>query len=432
MNTIKRFFALATLVLLLPGCLNAQEKTTEVLNLSDVTSIVRETRSGLWLVCNNSSGRSRFTLVDESLTSADQLWLDYVDGTDSMRINDFEIFRDTVYFCGQIWYGDDSYGIWGYFPLNGFPSVDVYYNEVIGVSCHKLDVFSVDTTTIDLHVVLLGHMGDIDPDFVIDEVRLAPNFFTENKSYIFDNVPLMFFYDVEVTDLHVAISTSADNGSVLFINKPTTIGTTIFTCTITQDILNVPKIGIILLEYCKNNYLVAVYKYKSIGYIHLFGFSTTTPLDHLSIDGTEDLCPRDVKFNRAKDDLDLLATPLEWFSRGDSSMIYHLNYSLVAQGGPLFCHKYRDHKLNSLAWLSTRDKCFVASGHDINQHYLKLYRYQFDYWGECTEEVFSFARKQDVVEQQKKPQIDFYHYNIQMSELESRDMNNPLKVTCGK
>jgi hypothetical protein len=275
-------------------------------------------------------------------------------------------------------------------------------------------------------------MWDSNPDFVIDEVRLAPHLFSTNRSNIFDNVPLLSFNDVEVTDLHVAISTSADNGSVLFINKPTTIGTTIFTCTITQDILNVPKIGVILLEYCRNNYLVAVYKNRYFGDIHLYGYSTTTPQHHLSIDETEALWPKDMKFDRVKDDLDLLTTPFEGFHRGDSSMIYHLNYSLVTQGGPLFCHKYRDHKLNSLAWLSTRDKCFVASGHDISQHYLKLYRYQFDFWGECTEEVFSFARKQEVVEQPKKPQIDFYHYNILMSELESRDMNNPLKVTCGK
>ena len=124
-----KILAFAAVALLLSSASFAQEKKIEVINQLDNYSLVRETNRGLWLVSNYFFGQTVFSMVDETQPATPQLWLGYVDGTDSLRVNDFEIFRDTVYFCGQVWRGKTSSGVWGYFPLNNFPNVTVSYNE---------------------------------------------------------------------------------------------------------------------------------------------------------------------------------------------------------------------------------------------------------------------------------------------------------------
>lgn len=432
MNTIKKFYALAAITMLLPGVVKSQEKTIEVQNLDDVTSIVRECRDGDWMVCNNSNGRTRFTKVNEYGSTADQLWLGYTVDSDSMRVNDFEIFRDTVYFCGQIWYWGYSYAVWGYFPVSGFPSLTVRYHEHDYIrSFKKMDVFSADTATVDLHVVLLADMEEEDmSDLVVDEVRTAPHTFNQNESPVFESQENYRFYDVEITDMHVAISTSMNSGSVLFIDKPTTLSTSIFTSNaVNNPLYTLPCTGPIPLEYCKNDILVAAFRTLFDQNLHVESFSLAVPQYHLSIDETTLMYPVDLKFNRQKDALELLANP---YGNNTFSVIYHLNHSLTANGGPLFCHMFKPESLNSLEWLSSKDVFFVASGHDAGQQHLHLYKYRYDDWGECTEQLIANARKLSVLKSPTTPPVVFYQTKIETDVLESFDLDNPLKIKCGK
>ena len=196
-------------LLLLPGWLPAQERIIEVQNLNDVSSIVRETSDGLWLVYNYSYGQSRFSLVDESQTTTPQLLFGYIEGTDSTRINDFEIFRDTVYFCGQTWRGKESSSIWGYFPMQGFPYVPVRYHESGADYFSKIDVFSIDTTTADLHIVMVkkNNQFHFQLDYIYDIVRTASNVYWEHSAAFYDLTSNSTLFDVAETDNNVVLST---------------------------------------------------------------------------------------------------------------------------------------------------------------------------------------------------------------------------------
>lgn len=431
-----KILAFAAVALLLSSASFAQEKKIEVINQLDSYSLVRETNRGLWLVSNYFFGQTVFSMVDETQPATQQLWLGYVDGTDSLRVNDFEIFRDTVYFCGQVWRGKTTSGIWGYFPLNNFPNVTVSYNETNTGSFSRLDVFSVDTTTIDLHVAMVGSTPLFYSSiYIYDEVRTAPGAFDQYKSSLFDFFNSNRIYDVESTDNMVALSTSYDSGSVFFFDKPIFTNTTFLSNFTVYNGLSDVLADYIRLEYCTNNSLVAVYQeikngYFSYGDLHVHSFTYTTPHAHISIDNTSNLSPLDVKFNKADNELDILAAPITLSHRGDSSMIFHLVPSLAYNGGWLFCHKFMGERLNSLAWLSTRGPWFVASGHDETQKHLRLYKYCYTDWGYCSEQVQEHSTGQKKKEQPLPFDFTYSMDKVEMAVLKSYPMGKPLKIVC--
>lgn len=440
---LKAIKVLVLVAVLLPEIVYAQEKTIEVQSQKDSYSIIRETSSGLWLVSSYYLGLTTFSLIDETQPATMQLQLGYISGVDSMRVNDFEIFRDTVYFCGLVWKEKKINAIWGYFPLNGFPNVNVSYAISGPSEFTNLEVFSVDTTTIDLHVVMTGkdivHQGSSQYwEYIYDEVRTASGVFNQYSSAIFNTFYLGKFYDIAVTDNNVVIASSHPDATILFVIKPTSIVTTFFSNYTKGYYLTIDDVSDIKLEYCKNDALVAVYRnmvqenmiYQCTG-LRIFSFIGTTPHAHLEILGSETQTPLDVKFDKNSEDLDILTTKKVMYIRvPDTCEIYHLNPSLAFSGGPIFTHLYIDEKLNSLDWLSTHRNRFVASGHNANQNNLRVYTYQFDEWKNCTEQRIKEAgileHKTDYV----CPGIDYSMREVVMKDLYSYDMEKPLKIKC--
>ena len=431
MKTIKHSLLLAAMTLLLPTGLKAQLKTIEVQNHDDYSSVVRRINDTAWLVCNNSNGSVFFSRVNETQPMAPQLELAYIEYSDSMHVNDFVIFRDTVYFCGQSWDDQGSVAIWGYFPLSTFPYVNVMYRAAYADNFRKIKVFSVDTTTADLHVVMIGSTKESFPKGVIyDEVRESSNVFDQYVSSVFDTVPLLHFDDLEVTDLHIAVASNADNGSVLFLKKPTLLWTSIFSGAAVNQTLTCFSTAH-RLEYCNNDNLVVAYKLLGFGIVNVLLFNQVTPQHLISIDRTENFQIVDMEYNETKGDLDLLTRIGDFLSiHIDSSIILHLNSSLLYNGGPIFCHKYISENLNSLAWLPTSGNMFVASGHDVVQHHLRLYKYPYDNWGKCAEQVERRARKVNVIKGPHEPNLKFEFEEIKMWELNSYPDGNPLRVIC--
>ena len=115
-NIIFLWLLAASLFLSLSQSVFGQEMTRELLNHRDRYSIIREIKDGEWMVANFHDGEAVFSWVNESSPYTDQLYLMNYEGWDSTRVNDFVIFRDTVYFCGTIWFGNDDHeAFWGFF-----------------------------------------------------------------------------------------------------------------------------------------------------------------------------------------------------------------------------------------------------------------------------------------------------------------------------
>lgn len=341
------------------------------------------------------------------------------------------MFNDTVYFCGVTWYRSTSQAVWGYFPLAGFPSVNVKYIVRSMDWLSKIDVFSIDPTMNEVHVVMVGRLNS-DKGIMVDEVRTAPDQFIEYTGLV-DDIEEKRFSDVAVTDNYVVMTmhdggTYFAGGEVLFINKPTTMYTTIFLCTARS--YSIPQMNSTsgLLEYCKNDAVVVAYE-GSFGNVGVHSFIGYTPHSHLKI-----LMPQfnvyDIKFDEVSEDLDILVRPFKFATKvADSSMILHLNQSLVSYGGPLFCHKYMDERLNSLDWIPWEKNCFVASGHDVGGSHLRAYKYYYNNWGNCTQQQILQAvplEKKDVVSEK----LIYDECEVEMLELESYEMATPLTIIC--
>ena len=432
MNTLKKFFALAAMSIL-PIWTMAQEVTREISSHPDEFSIVRETPDGRWLVYNFTSGLSYFSLVSDTASMAEMLQLGYNAGSNYTRLRDFEIFNDTVFFCGQTGTKDTPKSIWGYFPLAGFPSVNVFVHENNFDYLKKLEVFSVDPTMNEIHVVMLGHKGGM--DMVVDEMRVAPNQFIETRSEIFD--PPMRFNDIAVTDSHIVVAAEpltgvlANSKKTVFIERPLSTGTYILGCnTYYRDRLSSynPVLGNELLVSCErefcvlacigglpNSIVVTAYQGKNVYNTLYIPLSSVMPASLVS------MC-----YGKRWRNLELLTQTLG----NTQSNIYSLYPALAFYGGMVYQHIYHDENLASLDWLSTDDECVVASGHDDATSTLRVYRYNHSMWKPCTERdnTECYLASEDKGPESVKPVYEVEE--VTLVPLESFESEKPMETIC--
>ena len=429
MNTMKHIIILAAMTLLPVGAMT-QEITRKIDTHSDEFSIVRETPDGRWLVYNMTNGLSYFSRVSDTATVAEMLQLGYNVGSNYTIIHDFEIFNDTVYFCGRTGTKDTPKSIWGYFPLAGFPSVNIFVRESDYDNLKKLEVFSVDPIMNEIHVVMLGQIGR--QEMLIDEMRTAPNQFDEARSEVFDHA--MRFNDIAVTDSHIvvaaeAIASSAMNKTV-FIEKPLSTGVPIFFGNIYyRERTNTPPflLGNELLKSCEGVFcvlactdtragiIVTAYKGKDVYY------SVNMPVYYNYIVTLRSMC-----YGKHWRNLEILTR-----TASDSRSVIHSLYpALAGYGGTVYQHIYQDENLASLDWLSTDDEHIIASGHDFATSTLQVYRYNYSMWNPCTERETVECLPQSEEEILKGVNPSFEIFDISLEPLESFDIEMLLKTVC--
>lgn len=436
--------ALATLLLLCAtGPLNGQEMVREFTIMHDDYSLVRETDRGEWLVYNYNSGRSIFSLVTDTTTSAPQMYLDFPEDYMALKILDFVIFQDTVYFCGLAYYdlNEDYVTAWGYFPLQGFPHDTVFIDARLYYMQYfnKIAVFSVDSSMTGLHVVMTcNNPSYSEINRIVDMVRISPNSFT-SFDHNYDDY-FKYYEDVEVTDNYVLFSYTQKVGFghfiktfVNYVKKPSSPGTTIFSNPVyRQKLFNSLTARGTLLEYCTNDaFVVAQPMYDSI---YVFAFAMTT-------DGTYGYLGtirfpkkflyqsmKDVKYDKQSKILDILTVDDEI----KSSQLYHLNPMLLGLGGTVYVHQFCGDLLNSLDVLRNNPNNFIASGHSAENSKLKLFRYQYYNHEECTD---FFNLISDFFEYSEKPIYfldELKGFKIIMEPLRSFVLEEPVKTRCGK
>lgn len=193
--------------------------------MMDDYSIIRNIDDDHWLVYSNGKGNA-FYMISSSGATITHMDL----AIHKLKILDFEIFENTVYFCGV----NDTISpnaLMGYFNLSGFPYSAVRYDvRSEWMSFGKLDVFRVEN---EIHIVMTAkyHSGN---GTMVDVRSLSFG----NWAYCdgdFDKVHFTF-YDVAVTENYVVYTSIGDSNSTIiipntklwYIKRPTSSGGPIF------------------------------------------------------------------------------------------------------------------------------------------------------------------------------------------------------------
>lgn len=439
-NKIILWLLAASLFLSLSQSVFGQEMTRELLNHRDRYSIIREIKDGEWMVANFHDGEAVFSWVNESSPYTDQLYLMNYEGWDSTRVNDFVIFRDTVYFCGTIWFGNDDHeAFWGFFPLGGFPHVTVKYTGSIFKTLDQIQVFSVDSSD-DLHVVMLGKQWGKEWDLgvVVEEMRVTSYLFDENYSYIYEDTN--HFTDIIQTDSFIIVSSITEkdfmhliDGRILSIAKPTVSHTSIFTGT-TKWWREDNAASEILLTECEDDAFVSIHRnrlrtYYVNGYLNGFLHYASVNLNSLMFTSL-----KDAAYSKDRKILEILfQIPINTSGSYGHSEIYQLSPSVVYSTNPIIpIRRYENELLQSLISLSTLKSGFIASGHDFGQNNLRVYRHIDYLWEECSMYRELEAKKGEFKQEIMNIELTYKTDQVYIFEWENFDKKIQVKKICGE
>lgn len=131
--------------LLCPKISDTHERTDTLFDHTKSGTIIRDWVDSRSMVSYRTTNSNvAFTLVTEGASIAPIIY------TEIDTVFDFEIYNDTVYFCGV----RNKIGVWGYFDITTFPYTTLFYLDMPLLSrAVKLEVTNMAGST---HVVMVG------------------------------------------------------------------------------------------------------------------------------------------------------------------------------------------------------------------------------------------------------------------------------------
>ncbi len=344
-------------------------------SVKTATSIVREVSEHEWLVYSYDGGSEGwFTLVNDMSSTAPRMSLPL-----SHYVSDFEIYNDTVYYCGWV---DSirSIALFGYFELSSSLATPVYccrFPELKRLS--KLVVFNNENKP---HVVFTGLM-DLSLFTLGDAIENAPNIWyfnlttnTTGDSLSYDDVAVIKNYIVATSRI-----IDRDSGIIHYFNKPSSY-TTMFPLFIYRPIAY-PTTTPILITSCLDNNFATLCKSSASSFV----MSRYKPFnDDGSFQSTYYGECRDINFNSTDDYVEVLVyDQIEKYKGGLAIHYDHTLPSTVSLPVHIYQNPYNNGcDLCSIDYLEYNPKCFIASGTNYNGYgMLELYKYKYDEWHLC-------------------------------------------------
>lgn len=353
-NIVTKFLLLSLLLFAAPAAkAQFQEYIREVQGLQTEYSIVREYSQDTMLVYsqNYKDGTGgRFMKVAESGAVVISMVI-----LDEMYISDFEIYNDTVYFCGDYSFNGLQRGIMGFFDLSTFPNPTIRaHRSQAFYSFEKLDVVN-SIYGGPLHIVMTGKHRE-NGDCLIDAPKPSGG-------------PWPFFYirgafeDVAMTNRHVVATYRKDRVGALYHFGHPTLGGLIFWGIINRIDLDSNITSPMLLEYDHPDYYSASYR-KTVGsnteiIINRFDEQHSNYNRIVIPVSNATQCPKEIKYNSYDDVLDVLCN--ETSGTVTNSIIYHLQGYYLSG-----CHHFDDKKITSIEYMTTDPHYFYSSGQGIN------------------------------------------------------------------
>lgn len=412
-------------LLVVSGTCKAQNFTKEINSLYDHgTSIIRTINNANWLVYSDNDKGHLFYWIPMSGTNIDYLYL----FDQNISIHDFEIFSDTVYFCGVKTEGEERCGVMGHFPIEGFPGGPVKYDLFPEVqSFDAMDVFSVGG---HMHVVMTATVTD-DGGGTMSDVRHISGDSWEHNLVV--SPYKWYFDDVAVTTQHIVFTSRStymqkSNSRLWIIDRPLFFGSSIFMSTIyVNEFDNTLVCDKFLVTQSMGAWFVTAEEVRN-NKIRMHQYSLSNYHSSVLFNGVPEMTLKALDYADYPNFADVLTT-----SRNDEvvdSRIYHVPAIAFEQGTTSEIHLYKNEDINSLNVASQFDSTFVASGLNTIDPYLRVFRYKYDKYT-CSNREFFEIETNSYEYKVPEPEIFVQNYPHDIK-LKSHSSDNVNIVTlCG-
>lgn len=188
------------------------------------TTIIRHYEMQKDVVCVRREGGPFFMLLEEGVSLSRLIHVDMYD------VTDFEIYEDTVYFCGRKNGTLGSIARVGFFPVSGFSTLGITpVNYLDFPWMEDLKALEVSFYSMRKHLVTIGETLKNEA-MLVDAIDDGVAW---NVNYSVINDPNVVFRDLAVTDTWVvATSVSREvglckKGIIMFFKKPSVAGTAV-------------------------------------------------------------------------------------------------------------------------------------------------------------------------------------------------------------
>jgi len=424
-NIVLRLFA-AMLFLAVSQSAFGQELIRENNNyqLCD-TSIIRSKGNDTVLIYYRDSEQSVFMLVTNGMPyNVPTLKLH------NLYVNDFEITKSGVYFCGYRIDEGRKKGIYGVFRMEPFANNPIYYYELdTCMELKKLDFYRVHEGMIytdhEDHLVMTGTTTGARSDVLVDRIvyviRPNPSYMPYTSMMYFSDNEDENFDDVAVTKNHVVVSVRKKVEGLPVVdfwqfNRPTSLDLSIFYSSFKHLLLGSPTPETaVFLEHVEDDIYAAVYKVED--------YSTYSRMAMLQVDATngniktveilgDELLtniPIDIKYKKSNGIFDILAR--RDYSYRDASdvylpmQIYHVTPTVLYY--PTSIGKGTRYPDNDVWSIDPTESSnfFVASGAD--RKFPRFFKYSPTNWEKCPEQFLYRAFVEETKRELKDMKLEW-------------------------
>ena len=369
----KRYFnrlhILITAALLLAPAITTAQSIKEW-PYTDNFSLVRTISDTSYMVFSEDGGKYFYLLTPSGFLTMYK----YINN-ETIFINDFEISKDTVYFCGYQDTAGTKHAVLGYFPLNNFPVGDINYDKKTDfLEFKKLDVFRIGGK---IHAAMTAIERN-KASTIVDAFYVTGT--TWYYSYLVGDALKQRFDDVVVVNTYPTSYVAFSSRDLTLNNYPRVWIFTLpiapnlsllYTPYICHRLYVVPKSEVLLESmegwvasaFMIENDTILVNRYAPTGYDR-----------SVRIKAYPNMTLKDMQYNdNLAFTLDVLAT--ETTATTINSQIYHVHEYYFDTNMAMYMHFYGDEDINSLALISPVTHSYMASGHNVSNQLLRVYNY---------------------------------------------------------
>lgn len=376
---------------------SGQEYIREFPNLDGQSSIIRDVDIKHVLISSNEGEVVVFTMFDQVQQTATSMKFS-LGSAQKSRINDFVIYKDTVYFAATrtIFDEEDSVNLYasyfGYFPLAGFPNSPL---ATVGIHCDltkSIGVYSEKTEPSNTHVVMATYDKYSGNGWILDAFQNSDTTWEtcyarpESNKYV---------DDIAISDNYVAITTRKPeligDSTRLWLFYIPYGGHSIFDDPAYYNGYYTPRyIRTLLVEKCAQDTLATTYADIN-GNLYVKVFNGPVHLSNIIMPNLPFwYFPDDIKYNSQRNSVDILcnymnAQPiLPPFRAPMDSKIYVFYTSNHTGTAPVECRTFEDHVLWSLDYRKQNPNDFAGCGASEEFPQLKVYNYTEPYYKYCS------------------------------------------------
>ncbi len=363
------------------------------------SSIIRAIGNDSVLIYNRRY-TSTFMLMTAGMNPVPILYL-----RDSIYVNDFEVDGSIVYFCGYKLNERAKEAVFGTFSILTFPNVTVVYNIVDSCAeLKKLEYYTYgDMTYSEFNIVMTGTTTGERSDVLVHTISgatvPAPPFTNPFDVYsvYFSSDRDESFDDVAATENYVVVSTRNKMNDIPIIDfwqfeKQTAPFMSLLYSNIHHIRMGSPIAETpVFLESSTGDNYSAIFKIDGMSRMAMLQLTAPVNVNtsvEISGDDALTIIPIDIKYNKLRNDFDILARRIHYRDEPEQQFIpmqiYHVTQTVINNTVPLgMGTNYPERRLWSIDPTEST-AYFVASGSAVDAP--RLFKYHYYQWKRCPQQ----------------------------------------------